>query len=74
MYLKLKQMRNELGYTSQYMADKLKISKPFYSQIENGHRRLTYDMATKIAKIFKVKPDDLFYKDHINFLKNLKHN
>ena len=33
MYLKLKQMRNELGYTSQYMADKLKISKPFYSQI-----------------------------------------
>ena len=73
MYLKLKKLRTEKGYTTQYMGDKLGISKPFYSQIENGHRRLTYDMATKIAKIFKIKPDELFYNDHIKNKRKEKH-
>ena len=48
------------------MAEKLEISKPFYCQIENGKRRLTYDMAVRIAQIFKKKPDAIFYEDHIN--------
>ena len=45
------------------MADTLKISKSFYWQIENDKRRLTYDMAVKIANIFKTTPDEIFYKD-----------
>ena len=45
------------------MAIKLGISKPFYWQIENGKRNLSYKMAVKIASIFKMKPDDIFYKD-----------
>lgn len=60
----LKKLRLKNGFTSRYMADALEISKPFYSQIENGRRRLSYDMAVKIAKIFKMKPDELFYEDH----------
>ena len=32
-----------------------------YCQIENGQRRLSYQMAVKIAKIFNLKPDDIFY-------------
>lgn len=58
---KLKQIRNELGYTYQKMAELLKISKTFYWQIENKQRTLTYEMAKRIAEIFKKKPDDLFY-------------
>lgn len=64
MYFKLRKMRNERKYTVKYMADILKISKPFYSQLETGSRRLSYDMAVKIAKIFDCKPDDIFYEDH----------
>ena len=45
------------------MAEMLKISKPYYWQLEHGHRRLTYEMAVKIARIFDTKPDDIFYKD-----------
>ena len=45
------------------MAIKLGISKPFYWQIENGKRNLSYKMAIKIASIFNMKPDDIFYKD-----------
>lgn len=59
----LMRIRRKHKYTSSYMAERLSISKPFYWQIEHGHRRLTYEMAIKIANIFKVKPDDIFYKD-----------
>ncbi|MBE6159706.1 MAG: helix-turn-helix transcriptional regulator [Lactobacillales bacterium] len=64
MNSKLKKIRMKNNYTSKNMADILGISKPFYSQIENGRRRLSYDMAVKIANIFKMKPDELFYEDH----------
>lgn len=50
-------------YTCTYMAEQLKISKPFYWQIENQKRRLSYEMAVKISKIFDMKPDEVFYVD-----------
>ena len=61
----LKELRLKYGYTTKYMADALKISKPFYWQLENMNRRLSYDMAIKIASIFDKKPDDIFYNDYI---------
>jgi putative transcriptional regulator len=72
MNTKLKDLRIKNNYTSKYIADLLGISKPFYSQIENGRRRLSYDMAVKIAKIFKMMPDELFYNDHKKMLKKEK--
>lgn len=63
MYNTLKQLRKKNKYTSKMMADKLEISKPFYSQLENGKRRLSYEMAIKISNVFNVKPDDIFYND-----------
>lgn len=62
---KLKYLRNKNNYTVEYMANKLNISIGFYSLIENSNRRLTYDMAIKISSIFNLKPDDIFYDDHI---------
>ena len=58
----LKEIRKKNHSTCEEMAEKLNISKPFYWQLENDKRRLSYDMAFKIAKIFKKKPDDIFYK------------
>ena len=51
MYQKLREVRLKNKYTSQQMADKLGISKSFYSQIETGSRRLTYNMAVRISSI-----------------------
>lgn len=62
---KLIRLRKKHKYSGTYMALKLGISKPFYWQIEHGQRRLTYDMAIKIANLFGLKPDDIFYKDFI---------
>ncbi|MBQ9181197.1 MAG: helix-turn-helix transcriptional regulator [Bacilli bacterium] len=63
MYKKLKELRIKKGYTTEDMAKKIGISKPFYSQIENQKRRLSYDNAVKIAAIFNKKPDYIFYED-----------
>ena len=63
MFTKLKEKRYAKKYTNKIMAEKLGISKPFYSQIENRKRRLSYEMAIKISNIFGLKPDDIFYND-----------
>jgi len=60
---KLTELRKKHKYSYQQMANNLGISKPFYWQIENGQRRLSYVMAIKIAEIFNMKPDELFYDD-----------
>lgn len=73
MYLKLREMRLKKKYTTQQMSELLHISKPFYCQIENQKRRLSYDMACRIANIFRVKPDTIFYRDHLEYQKELEY-
>ena len=63
MLKKLRDLRLEKGYTVDYMASILNLSKTFYWQIEHGDRRLSYITAIKIANVFNLKPDDLFYDD-----------
>ena len=62
---RLKELRYKKKYTAKQMSEKLGISKPFYCQLENRTRRLSYDMAIKIAAIFKLKPDSVFYNDYV---------
>lgn len=59
----LKELREKQNYSCQFMANKLNISKTFYWQIENDKRRLSYDIAIKIANVFNTKPDNIFYED-----------
>ena len=59
----LKKFRIKNGLTCQTMADCLQISKSYYWQIENNHRKLSYEMAMKIANIFKTTPDNIFYNE-----------
>ncbi len=66
MYSKLKKIRIKNNMTLVDVANRVGISKPFYCQIENGKRRLLYETAVKIAKVFNVKPDYLFYDDMLN--------
>lgn len=65
MYVILKRYRKIKGYTCSDMAKMLKISVPYYCQLENGNRKLTYNMAVKISSIFKMWPDDIFYNEHL---------
>lgn len=60
---KLKAARIESNLTHQDMALKLGLSKSYYWQLENKKRNLSYAMAVKIANVFNLKPDDLFYDE-----------
>lgn len=62
---RLKELRYRKKYTAKQMSEKLGISKPFYCQLENRTRRLSYAMAIKISAIFKMKPDAIFYADYL---------
>lgn len=64
MHCKLRKLRLSKNIPLGIMAKKLNISTPFYCQIESGRRRLSYEMAVKIAKLFNRKPDSLFYEDY----------
>ena len=64
-YTKLRELRNENGYTCKYMAKELNITAAYYCQIETGSRNLSYNMACKIARVFNMKPDEIFYQDHM---------
>lgn len=68
----LQKYRIKYNYSCQDMANKLNISKSFYWQIENGKRRLSYETALNISKIFKTKPDNIFYDDYLHKEKTRK--
>ena len=59
---KLKKIRNDRGLTVKKIAKILNISPAHYCLIENKKRNLYYDMAVRIARVFDMKPDELFYK------------
>ncbi len=61
-YQKLYLERKKRNLSCEDMSKILGLSKSYYWQIENKKRRLFYDHAVKIARIFQMKPDDLFYE------------
>lgn len=60
---KLRRIRRQKNLSIYEMAEYLKITPAYYSQLENKRRRLFYDLAIKIAGIFCLHPDDLFYPE-----------
>ena len=59
---KLKELRKLHKLTIKQMASKLNMSPTYYWQIENNKRNLYYKTAVDIARVFNLKPDDIFYK------------
>ena len=64
-YDKLRELRDENGYTCKQIGAIVGITGAYYCQIETGVRNLSYNMACKIAKVFNMKPDEIFYNDHM---------
>ena len=61
---KLKKVRKKYGYSCSDMANFIGISKPFYWQLENKKRNLSYKLTFDISKVFGLRPDDLFYDEY----------
>ena len=61
---KLKELRTSVGLTVNDISKLVGISPTYYWQIENKHRRLYYELAIKIAKVFNKKPDEIFFEEY----------
>ena len=55
--MKLKEIREENGYTQNQIANMLNIRQNTYSQYENGKRQLPIDVLIKLAKFYKISTD-----------------
>jgi putative transcriptional regulator len=57
---KLKKRREEMGYSQYKIADELGMTRGGYSSIEQWNCNPSINTAKKIAKILKVKIEDIF--------------
>ncbi len=68
IYSNLKKARKINNLTCVDMAKFLSVSSSYYNQIENGRRKLDYEMAVKISAVFGLQPDDIFYRYYKNMI------
>ena len=61
---RLKELRIINGLTVIEISKTIGISPTYYWQIENKKRRMYYELAIKIAKVFNKKPDEVFYEEY----------
>lgn len=57
----LKKLRESNGYTMQYVADRIGISKQYYQKIEVGDRQqnMNITLAVKLSEIFGVTIENI---------------
>jgi len=58
LFKKIKALRKENEFSQEYMARELGMSRPTYTQIEQGERDLTITEVKKLAGIFDITFDD----------------
>jgi transcriptional regulator with XRE-family HTH domain len=56
---RIKQIREEKGYTQQQMADLINMHRSNYSKMESGQREISIDALQKVAKHFSLTLDEL---------------
>lgn len=61
MKLRLKELRDENGYTQQYVAEYLNIKQNTYSQYETGLREISLDSLCALAKLYETSVDYILY-------------
>ncbi len=57
---RLEEMRNQLGWTQQELADKAEVSRQTIISLENGRYNPSILLAFRLAKLFNVKIEDIF--------------
>src|SRR4030042_3366206 len=67
LYKKIKTLRGQNKFSQEYLAEKLKVSRPTYMQIEKGERDITVTEARKLAMIFGLSLED-FLGDEVSVL------
>lgn len=57
---RLEEMRNQLGWTQQELADQVEVSRQTIISLENGRYNPSILLAFRLARLFQVKIEDIF--------------
>jgi len=60
----IKELRNNKGYTQEYIARKLNISLYHYQNIEHGKSLPNVILGLQLAKLLEVNPYSLWLNNH----------
>ena len=58
---RLRSRRRALGYTQEYVAEKIGITLRFYQMIERGEKNLSLDTLINMARVMSVSIDYLLF-------------
>jgi transcriptional regulator with XRE-family HTH domain len=67
---KIRKIRIEKGFSQEYVAEKLGISSPAFSNIERDKTQLTWDRIEDISKILNVDPFELVKNEPVMIFKD----
>jgi XRE family transcriptional regulator, regulator of sulfur utilization len=67
---KIRKIRTLKGFSQEYMSEKLKISQPAYSDIENSKTKVGIDTIQELATIFDIDTNDLINFDESQVFNN----
>lgn len=56
---KIRRLRNEKGYSQQYLALKLGISQNAYHKLEKGETKLSFERLQQLATVLEVSIEEL---------------
>lgn len=60
--MSLKEFRDNLGITQNQMADEIGVSKSYYSKVESGFQKPSFEFLKKLKMRFpKVNIDEMFF-------------
>ncbi len=64
---RLEEMRNQMGWTQQELADQVEVSRQTIISLENGRYNPSILLAFRLARLFEVKIEDIFiYSEEVN--------
>ncbi len=67
---KIRKIRTLKGFSQDYMSEKLKISQPAYSDIENSKTKIGVAVLEQIASIFEIETNDILNFDENQVFNN----
>ena len=59
LYERIREARNKLGLTQEYVANYLGLSRATFTQMENGNRKITAEELSKLSTLFGLSADTL---------------
>lgn len=63
---RIKNLRNQLHLSQEYVANYLGLNRSTYTQMENGNRKVTAEDVSKLSRLFGVSADTILHTEEMS--------